>query len=70
LIAEQHYAAAAEAITACPRWTMRPAAATLAINRVLLHELLGRGWRQLEEPIRIPAWRKLVLVMRHGLTGR
>jgi squalene synthase HpnD len=70
LIAERHYAAAAEAIAACPRSTMRPAAAMLAINRAFLHELLARGWRRLDEPVQIPAWRKLAVVMRHGLMGR
>jgi hypothetical protein len=40
------------------------------MHRAVLHELLARGWRQLDEPIRIPAWRKLALVTRHGLTGR
>ena len=69
-LAEQHYAAAAEAIAACPRWTMRPAAVMLGIYHALLHELLARGWRQLDEPIRTPAWRNLALVIRHGLTGR
>ena len=70
LLAEQHYAAAGEAIAECPRWTMRPAAVVLAIYRAVLHELLARGWRQLDEPIGIPVWRKLALVTRHGLTGR
>jgi phytoene synthase len=70
LLAERHYAAAGEAIAACPRWTMRPAAVVLAMYRAVLHDLLARGWRQLDEPIRIPAWRKLALVTRHGLTGR
>lgn len=70
MLAERHYAAAAEAIAACPRWTMRPAAVMLGINRALLHELLVRGWRHIDEPLRIPAWHKLALVIRHGLTGR
>jgi phytoene synthase len=70
LLAEQHYAAAGDAIAACPHCTMRPAAVVLAIYRAVLDELLARGWRHLDEPIRIPAWRKLALVMRHGLTGR
>jgi phytoene synthase len=70
MLAERHYAAAGEAIAACPRWTMRPAAVVLATYRAVLHELLARGWRQLDEPIRIPAWRKLALVTHHGLTGR
>jgi phytoene synthase len=70
ILAEQHYAAAAEAIAGCPRSTMRPVAVTLGIHRALLHELLARGWRQLDEPARIPAWRKLALVLRHGLMAR
>jgi squalene synthase HpnD len=70
MLAERHYAAAANAIAACPRWTMRPAAVMLGTYRALLHELLARGWRQLDEPVRMPAWRALALVIRHGLTGR
>jgi phytoene synthase len=69
-IAEQHYAAASDAIAACHHGAMRPAAVMLAINRAVLHELLARGWRQVDEPIRIPAWHTLALVIRHGLTGR
>jgi phytoene synthase len=69
LLAEQHYAAAVEAIAACRRWTMRPAAVMLAVNRALLQELVARGWRRLDEPIRIPVWRKLALVIGHGLAG-
>ena len=70
MLAEQHYSAAIEAIAACPRWTMRPAAVMLGIHRALLHELLVRGWRHIDEPLRIPAWHKLALVIRHGLAGR
>jgi presqualene diphosphate synthase len=70
VLAERHYAAAAEAIAACRRSTMRPAAVMLGIYRVLLDELLARGWQQLDEPVRIPARRKLALMLRHGLTGR
>ena len=70
MLAERRYAAAAEAIAACPRRTMRPAAVMLGIYRALLHELLARGWRQLGEPVRIPAWHNLALVIRHGLAGR
>jgi phytoene synthase len=70
MLAEGHYVVAAEAITACPRRTMRPAAVMLGVFRALLHELLARGWRQLDKPVRIPAWRKFALVIRHGLAGR
>ena len=58
LRAEFHYAAAAEAIAACSRSTMRPAAVMLDIHRALLDELLGRGWRRLDEPVRIPFWER------------
>ena len=70
MLAKRHYTAAAEAIAACPRGTMRPAAVLLGIYRALLDELLVRGWRHIDEPLRIPAWHKLALVIRHGLTGR
>jgi len=70
VLAERHYAAAAEAIAACPRSTMRPAAVMLGIYRALLHELLARRWQKLDEPVRIPFSRQLALLLRHGLTGR
>ena len=69
-LAEYHYAAAAESIAACPRWTMRPAAVVLRTNRALLHKLLARGWCRLDQPVRISAWQKLALVLRHRLMGR
>jgi squalene synthase HpnD len=69
-LAEAHSAAAVEAIAACPRHKMRPAAVLLGIYRAVLHELLARGWRDRDEPVRIASWRKLALVFCHGLTGR
>ena len=49
---------------------MHPAAAVFGTYHALLHELPIRGWLHLDEPVQIPAWRKLALVVRHGLTGR
>lgn len=69
-LAERHYAAAVTAIAACSSRTMRPAAVMLGIYRALLRELLARGWKCLDEPVRILTWRKLALVLRHGLVGR
>jgi phytoene synthase len=68
--AHGHYAAAVKAIAACPRHNMRPAAVMLGIYRELLNKLIARGWTRLDEPARISAWRKLALVVRHGLAGR
>jgi squalene synthase HpnD len=70
MLAEAHYAAAVEAIAACPRGTMRSAAVMLHIYRALLHQLLARGWRHIDHRVRLPAWQKLALTSRHGLAGR
>jgi phytoene/squalene synthetase len=70
LIAHRHCACAAEAIAACPRSTMRPAAVMLGIYRALLDALVVRGWRRLGVPVRISFRRELGLLLRHGLTGR
>ena len=70
MLAEEHYSVAAKAIAACPRHAMRPAAVMLHIYRALLHELLARGWKRLDEPVRVSPPRKLALLLRHGLAGR
>src|ERR1700726_3430484 len=70
VLAERHYAAAAEAIAACPRSTMRPAAVMLGIYRALPPQLPARRWQKLDEPVRIPFPRQLALLLCHGLTGR
>ncbi len=70
VLAKRHYAAAAEAIAACRRSTMRPAAVMVGIYRALLDELVARGWQQLDVPVRISFRRELALLLRHGLTGR
>jgi hypothetical protein len=42
----------------------------LGIYRELLDKLPARGWTRLDEPVRLPTWRKLALVFHHGLIGR
>jgi phytoene synthase len=68
--AEAHFVAAAKSIAACPRSAMRPAATMLAVYRAVLRALRARGWDRLREPIRIPTWHKVALLLGHGLTGR
>ena len=70
VLAKRHYEAAAEAIAACRRSTMRPAAVMLGVHRALLDALVARGWQQLDAPVRISFWRELALLLCHGLTGR
>src|SRR5262249_25635650 len=69
-LAERHYVGAAHAIAACRRHSIRPAAVMLGAYHAILHELIARDWRNLDKPVHIPAWRKLGIVLRHGLTGR
>lgn len=57
-------------LSAPVRDIIRPVAVMLGIYRAVLHEMLARGWRDLDEPVGMPSWRKLALVLRHGLTGR
>jgi len=59
VLAKRHYEAAAEAIGACRRSTMRPAAVMLGTHRALLDELVALGWQQLDVPVRISFWREL-----------
>lgn len=70
VLGASHYAAAAEAIAALPRRSARPAAAILGVYRALLGALVARGWADLRAPVRIAIWRKLALVLGHGLAGR
>jgi phytoene synthase len=66
--ADKHYAAALEAVTACPRRTMRPAAVMLHVYRA--HRLIAQDWQRLDEPVAVPTWRKFAILLGHGLTGR
>ena len=70
VLAKRHYEAAAEAIAASGRSTMRPAVVMLGTHRALLDGLVARGWQQLDVRVRIPLWRELALLLSHGLTGR
>jgi phytoene synthase len=62
--AAMHFADAERAIGAHRQWTMQVANAVLVSYRELLEALLIRGWRQLDEPIRVPARRQAGLCIR------
>jgi squalene synthase HpnD len=67
--AEEHYAAAVEALRGWPFFKMRAATLMLHLHRAVLRALVARGWRRLDEPVRIPAWREVALILRFGLMG-
>ncbi|HEV2336840.1 MAG TPA: presqualene diphosphate synthase HpnD [Stellaceae bacterium] len=66
-IAERHFAEAAEAMAACSRRAMRPAAVMGAFYRATLEALLRSGWRDPARRISLSKGQKLWLVLRHGL---
>ena len=51
----------------CDQGAMRPAILMAATYTAVLERVERRGWQQLEEPVRLPTWAKLWLVLRHGL---
>ena len=65
--ARQHYLAASVAMHKCRRGPMRPARAMGAIYRAYLEGLERRGWRKLDEPVRLSKLRKIWIALRYGL---
>jgi phytoene/squalene synthetase len=66
-IAERHFDAAEQAMAACRRRAMRPAAVMAAVYRATLRELRRREWRDPTAPLSLSRTTKLWLALRHGL---
>jgi len=66
-MAEKHFVAARSAMMRCPRRAMRPAAVMRAVYHALLARLTARGWRDLADPVKLPAPIKLWLALRYSL---
>ena len=45
---------------------MRPAILMAATYDAVLSRLERRGWQRLDQPVRLPGWAKLWLVLRHS----
>ena len=65
--ARQSYADAKVAMARCPPGTMRPAEGMGAVYADILARLERRGWRRIDESVRVPAPRKLWYALRYGL---
>jgi phytoene synthase len=65
--AHRHFRDASAAMRACDRKAMRPARLMGATYAAVLAGLERRGWRRLDQPVKVPAWRKLWIVLRYGL---
>ena len=67
MVALGHFDEAAQTMTRCSRWAMRPAAVMGAFYRALLDALLREGWRDPSSRVSLSKLHKLRLVLRHGL---
>jgi phytoene synthase len=66
-VAEDHFAAAAEAMAGQPRRAVRPPRIMHAVYHATLKRLKEDDWQHLEPPVKVPTLVKLGLVLRHGL---
>ena len=64
------FADAEDALEGRSRWRMGAATAILSGYRRLLRALLVRGWKRLDEPVRLPVWCRPALAIGHGLIAR
>jgi phytoene synthase len=65
--AHVHFHRAAEHMARCDRAAMKPARLMGATYDTILTYVERSGWRDLSDRVSLPAWRKLWLVLRHGL---
>ena len=66
-LARRRFADAVAALKDCPRRQMRPAVVMMFVYRAILEQLLRRGWRDLDTPVRVPKWQKLWYAFRYGV---
>jgi presqualene diphosphate synthase len=64
------FADADDALEGRSRWRMGAATALLSGYRRLLRGLVVRGWRDLDKPVRLPAWCRPAIAIGHGLIAR
>jgi len=65
--ARQHFASASAAMTRCDRRAMKPARLMAATYAAILAGLEARGWKQLDQPVKLATWAKLRIALRHLL---
>jgi squalene synthase HpnD len=63
-LAHGNFRAAADAMDNCDRRAMRPARLMGATYAAILARLEGRGWRRLEQPVKLAKWQKLWIALR------
>jgi phytoene synthase len=64
-LAHRHFRDAEAAMARCDRRAMRPARLMGANYAAQLALLERRGWHRLDQPVKLPKWRKLLIALRH-----
>jgi len=65
--AHRHFNEAHAAMRRCKPRAMRPARLMGASYHALLHRLERRGWARLDQPVRVPKWRKALIALRYAV---
>lgn len=66
-IAQQRFAEATEETRYFDRRKMRPAIVMMEVYRRILEKLIARGWRRVDQPVRVSKISKLFIALRYGL---
>jgi phytoene synthase len=67
-LAHEHFRAAADAMRQCDAKAMKPARMMAATFAAILTRLERQGWSSPHERVSLPAWQKLWLALRYGLS--
>jgi phytoene synthase len=69
-MAHEYFAQARAAMKRCDPRAMKPARLMAGSYAAILDALERRGWQRPAERVRVPAWRKLLLLLRASLPAR
>ena len=67
VLANHQYRTAESLLDQCDPKAIKPARLMMEAYRVILRRMERRGWEHVVEPVRVPAWAKLWVVLRYGL---
>ncbi len=67
VLANHQYRTADSLMDQCDPKAIKPARLMMEAYRVILRRMERRGWEHVAEPVRVPGWAKLWVVLRYGL---
>jgi squalene synthase HpnD len=67
VLANHQYRTADSLMDQCDAKAIKPARLMMEAYRVILRRMERRGWQDFAEPVQVPAWAKLWVVLRYGV---